>query len=192
MLSETSIVAAMATGDVELQPFNDTQLRGASYVLRLGDRFRRWTSGATPVEMWSPGAAEDALGAPFAADRLTLQPGELVLAATFERVGLGQALVGSVSSLSHVARFGLSVTLGADLINPGFGSGAPRPLTLELFNHNRRALVLTTGMPVAHLRLIRLTGEAPMRERRSIYDGADPVVAPKLYEEWHTLLEPGS
>lgn len=192
MLGETSIVTAKATGDVELEPFNDAQLRGASYVLRLGDRFRRWTSGATPVEMWSPGAAENALDPPFETEQLTLQPGEFVLAATFERIGLGLALAGAVSPLSHVARFGLSVTLGADLINPGFGSGAPMSLTLELFNHNLRPLVLTTGMPIAHLRLFRLNGEPVKKDIRSIYDGADPLVAPRLYEEWHTLLASGS
>jgi dCTP deaminase len=189
MLAETAIVAARAVGDFELEPFSASQLRGASYVLRLGDRFRRWKSGETPIEMWSPGAAEDALDVAFAADWLTLQPGEFVLAATLEKIGLGRALAGAISPLSHVARFGLSINLGADLINPGFGSGAPTPLTLELFNHNRRPLVLTAGMPIAHLRLIRLTGEVPERQRRSIYDGADPVVAPKLYEEWHALLE---
>jgi dCTP deaminase len=192
MLAETAIVAARAAGDADIEPFNGAQLRGASYVLRLGDRFRRWTSGDAPVEMWSPSAAEEALDLPLKTDRLILSPGEFVLATTLERIGLGQTLAGAVSPLSHVARFGLSATLGADLINPGFGSGAPASLTLELFNHNRRALVLTAGMPIVHLRLIRLTGEAPTRERRSIYDGADPVVAPKLYEEWHTLLELGS
>lgn len=192
MLAETAIVAARASREVELEPFSDAQLRGASYVLRLGSRFRRWALGSTPVEMWSSGAAEAALEPPFDADRLILQPGEFVLGATFEQIGLGQKLAGTISPLSHVARFGLSVTLGADLINPGFGFGAPTPLTLELFNHNRRALVLTAGMPIAHLRLIPLTGEAPKRERRSIYDGADPVVAPKLYEEWQELLGPGS
>lgn len=192
MLAEAAIVAARAAGDIELEPFSGAQLRGASYVLRLGDRFRRWTSGATPVEMWSPDAAEHALDAPFTADRLTLQPGEFVLATTVERIGIGQTLAGAVSPLSHVARFGLSATLGADLINPGFGSGAPAPLTLELFNHNRRALVLSAGMPIAHLRFTRLTGEAPEHERRSVYDGADPLVSPKLYEEWRALLGPGS
>lgn len=189
MLAETAIIAARAAGDVELEPFSDAQVRGASYVLRLSDRFRCWTLSDTPVEMWSPDAAEDALSAPFKADRVTLQPGEFVLAASLERIGLGYTLAGTISPLSHVARFGLSVTLGADLINPGFGSRAATPLALELFNHNRRALVLTAGMPIAHLRLTRLTGEVQKRERRSIYDGADPVVAPKLYEEWRTLLE---
>ena len=143
-----------------------------------------------PVEMWSPGAASNVLSTPFQADLVTLEPGEFVLAASLERIGLGYSLAGCISPLSHVARFGLSVTLGADLINPGFGSGVPTSLTLELFNHNRRALVLTAGMPIAHLRLIRLEGDVQKRERRSIYHGADPLVDPKLYEEWRVLLEP--
>lgn len=189
MLAESAIAAARLSGDIELVPFNDAQLRGASYVLRLGDRFRRWTSGDTPVEMWSEKAAEDALDLPFHADRLTLHPGEFVLASTLETISLSQKLAGTISPLSHVARFGLSATLGADFINPGFGGAKPALLTLELFNHNRRALVLVPGMPIAHLRLIRLIGEDSGCERRSIYDGNDPVVAPKLFEEWQARLK---
>jgi dCTP deaminase len=190
MLSETAIVAAQTASDLIIRPFNENQLRGASYVLTLGNRFRRWTSGETAVEIWSSSAAENALDVPFEASRLTLEPGEFVLAATLERIGLSQNLVGAISPLSHIARFGISATLGADLINPGFGADSPTSLTLELFNHNRRPLVLAAGMPIAHLRLIRLTGDASALDRRSIYDGADPVVAPRLYEEWSTLLRP--
>lgn len=191
MLSGSDIRIAREAGEVELVPFHTSQVRGASYVLRLGSRFRRWLASETPIEMWSADAAGESLDEPFAADRITLQPGEFVLSTTLERVGLMHTLAGSISPLSHVARFGLSATLGADLISPGFGSGAPAPLTLELFNHNPRPLILVTGMPIAHLRLVRLRSEAPRQDRRSIYDGADPVVAPKLYEEWCDSLTLG-
>ncbi len=192
MLADTEITAARVAGELKIDPFNGAQLRGASYVLRLSDRFRSWILDDSPVDMWSPGAAESSLNSPFNAGRLTLHPGEFVLGASIERIGIGYTLAGTISPLSHIARFGLSVTLGADLINPGFGFGAATPLTLELFNHNRRPLVLTAGMPIAHLRLVRLTGDVQKRGQRSIYDGADPVVAPKLYEEWQTLLESDS
>lgn len=188
MLSEAGITAALSKGEVEVVPFSELQLRGASYVLRLGSRFRRWSHDGNPVEMWSSSEKDHSLDAPFDTQKLTLQPGEFILGTTLERVGVSPALAASISPLSHVARFGLSTTLGADLVNPGYGHGGPMSLTLELFNHNHRALILTAGMPIAHLRLFQLTGGGLVRDRRSIYQGADPLVSPKIYEEWHRLI----
>lgn len=191
MLSESSILAATAAGELCIDPFHRAQLRSASYVLRLGTRFRRWKMGGEPILVWSPNAADEALSEPFEAHHIELQPNEFVLATTLERIGLSEAFAGAVSPLSHVARFGLSINQGADLINPGFGLGSPASLTLELVNHNCRSLVLMPGMPIAHLRLIHLKDVKSERVRRSVYDGADPVISPKLYEEWHAIVGGG-
>lgn len=188
MLSESSIMAAVTAGEVHIDPFDKGQLRSASYVLRLGMRFRKWRKGDKPIVLWSPKAADQALDEPFDSDQLELHPNEFVLAATIERIGLNEAFAGNISPLSHVARFGLSINQGADLINPGFGLGAPAALTLELVNHNYRPLVLKAGMPIAHLRLIQLNEVRYTPVRRSVYDGKDPVVSPKLYEEWNSIL----
>lgn len=191
MLSESSFIAAMTAGEVRIDPFNKGQLRSASYVLRLGMRFRKWIEGDKPIVLWSPEAADHALDEPFDSDQLELHSNEFVLAATVERVGLSEAFAGTISPLSHVARFGLSINQGADLINPGFGLGAPAALTLELVNHNCRPLILNAGMPIAHLRLIQLNEDRSTHVRRSVYDGKDPVVSPKLYEEWKSILGDG-
>ena len=87
--------------------------------------------------------------------------------------------------MSHITRFGLNVHGGADFVNPGFGKRTPSPLTLELFNCNASPLTLTAGMPIIHLRLEQLAfnAEAPWTSV-SIYEGADPLGGPKLFEEW--------
>jgi dCTP deaminase len=167
-------------------------VKDAGYVLRLGGRFRRWSAGDTPIRLWSPDAAADALAAPEIAEALRLEPGELVLGCTLERIRLGSGLAGQISPLSHIARFGLGVTCGADFINPGFGSSVPSPLTLELFNHNVRPLELCAGMPVAHLRLLKITQTDGRVPRRSIYEGIDPLTNPLLHEEWSAALPCGA
>lgn len=188
MLRKVEIARLVASSAVGIDPFSDIQLKGASYVLRLGRRFRRWLPGQSAVRMWSPSAAATALAAPEDADVFTIDPGTLVLGCTLERIRLPKSIAGQISPLSHVARFGLGVTCGADFINPGFGGAAASLLTLELYNHNSRPLELRSGMPVAHLRLIETGAAASEGAPRSIYEGADPLTEPLLFEEWSPVL----
>lgn len=190
MLDETEILAAQDARDITLSPFSIRQLRGPSYVLLLGSRFRRWRQGVGPIDVWSAHAAEPVLEEPFDGDTVVIEPGEFVLGATLETVRLTQGFAAMISPLSHLARFGLGVTGGADFVNPGFGCQSPSALTLELYNHNRNPLALRAGMPVARLRFMRLDqGSGRSGLPRSIYEGADAVTAPRLYEEWIGRLE---
>lgn len=188
MLPKAEIARLVASSVVEIDPFSGLQLKGASYVLRLGRRFRRWLPGQSTVRMWSPSAAATALAAPEDTDIFTIDPGTLVLGCTLERIRLPESIAGQISPLSHVARFGLGVTCGADFINPGFGGAAASLLTLELYNHNSRPLELRPGMPVVHLRLIETGAPVGASPPRSIYEGVDPLTEPLLFEEWSPVL----
>ena len=190
MLPKPEIARLVASSAVGIDPFSGIQLKGASYVLRLGRRFRRWLPGQTAIRMWSPSAAAAALAAPEEAEIFTIDPGTLVLGCTLERIRLPESIAGQISPLSHVARFGPGVSCGADFINPGFGGAAASLLTLELYNHNSRPLELRSGMPVAHLRLIETGAPADAGPPRSIYEGTDPLTAPLLFEEWGTTFSP--
>lgn len=172
-------------GRLTIAPFDEGRLKPASYVLSLGARFRRWRREAEPVQLWSAAAGATHLDDPFAAGTVVLQPGDFILGCTAETVGLPPDLYGLISPLSHVARFGLALHCGADFVNPGFGGAAATALTLELVNHNPSPIELTAGMPIAHLRIGRIERDsAPAPRFRSIYEGADPLVAPQLHEEW--------
>lgn len=189
MLAEAAIVAEREAGSLDIQPFSAVQLKAASYVLRLGRRFRRWSAGVVPVRLWSSDAGAEALMPTQESDTLLIEPGGFVLGCTLERIRLSAALAAQISPLSHVARFGLGVNCGADFVNPGYGGVTPSPLTLELYNHNVRPLELKAGAPIAHLRFVRLSGLTERTAPPSIYEGADPLSAPLLYEEWRDRLE---
>lgn len=185
LLSADQIRFEREQGRLTIEPFDEARLKPASYVLALGARFRRWRRGAEPVALWSAAAAAGRLDDAFSADTLVLQPGEFVLGCTAEAVGLSGALHGSISPLSHVARFGLAIHCGADFINPGFGEKMPTVLTLELVNHNPSPIALSAGMPITHFRVGRVQGAAAAPRARSVYEGADPLVEPRLFEEWN-------
>lgn len=189
-LSADRIRSERACGRLTIEPFHEARLKPASYVLSLGARFRRWRRSGEPVRLWSPDAGAAHLEDPIDAERVVLQPGEFILAGTVEAVGLPPDLYGSIAPLSHVARFGLAAHCGADFVNPGFGERVPTALALELVNHSPSPIELSAGMPIAHLRVGRVEGAtaAPPRER-SVYEGADPLVQPQLYEEWSGRTE---
>jgi len=192
MLSENEILGLQVSGVLEVHPFSRAQLRGPSYVLRLGNRFRRWRDIDTNIRLWSPEATKNALFEPFEISNVIMKPNEFVLACTFETLRLPKDYAGIITPLSHVARFGLGVTGGADFVNPGHGAKAPNKLTLELMNNNQNALELEAGMPIARIRFVYLSnGEAGATPTPSIYDGDDPVCGPSLFEEWNSKIDLG-
>jgi dCTP deaminase len=121
---------------------------------------------------------------------MTLRPGDFMLAATSERIQLPSTLLAFVAALSHMARFGLQVTATSLLVSPGFGSGAPTALTLELSSVNPAPLVLRAGMPVCHVVFCAVTPGDPLDVRlaRSVYDGLRQPSPPLLYEEFAATL----
>lgn len=133
-------------------------------------------------------ASYDHLDEPFETEEFTLMSGDFALGCTVEKVGFAINRFGIISPLSHIARFGLGVHGGANFINPGFGLKVPTSLTLELYNYNPSPLTLTVSMPIAHLRIGVLDApEIIAGHLTSIYEGSDPVTAPRFFEEWNKL-----
>lgn len=187
LLNRDAIESEIKKTHIIITPFNGVRLRAASYVLSLGSRFRRWRPNGSPITLWSKDASLNHLDEPFEAKEFTLMPGEFALGCTMEEIGFPNDRFGVISPLSHIARFGLGVHGGADFINPGFGLKEPSCLTLELYNYNSSPLTLTNGMPLAHLRIGMLAPHAVTGRLRSIYEGSDPVIAPRYFEEWYEL-----
>lgn len=181
LLNRSELCIEIEERRLAIEPFDLVRLRPASYVLSLGRRFRRWRGSTAPIHIWSPDAAEHHLAEPKEAEELIIEPGEFLLACTREKIGISDSNFALISPLSHVARFGLGIHCGADYVNPGFGRSNPTSLTLELFNHNPSPIALTAGMPIAHLRVGCIKhGHV---QTASIYEGRDPLAAPRFYEE---------
>jgi dCTP deaminase len=186
-LSGRAIHDEIESGKLVIVPFQSRKVRRASYVLSLGVRFRRWKRNTQEIKLWSENAAKDHLEEPFQANTLFIEPGEFLLACTFERVSIPTDKLGVLSPLSHVSRFGLGIHGGSDLVSPGFGGSVASHLTLELYNYGASSLQLEVQMPIAHLRVATVSGDAD-HCTPSIYEGADPVGPPAFYEEWSRIL----
>src|SRR5262249_49761219 len=139
-------------------PFDQKWLRPASYVLHLGKRWRRWTADSAPIEIWSERAYQGRMGEVHEGEALVIEPGEFVVATTLEHISTPRELGGMLAPLSHIARTGLQVHLGAFWINPGFGANDATALAMELVNHNPSPIVLRAGLPICHLLFCPIAG----------------------------------
>ncbi len=185
-LSASEIRAAVASDELTIDPFDVANLKPASYVLRLSDRWRMWSPSDEPVDLAAPVDTAGLLSPIVTSEEYVLSNTEFCLAATIERFSLPPHLMGIVAPLSHVTRFGLSVGLGSFIVSPRFGANAPTSLTLELVAHNPSPLRLRAGLPICHLALMKVTPASETHPLdRSIYEGRESPSSPLLAEEWN-------
>jgi len=191
-LSASEIQDLVASGELLIEPFVAAHLKPASYVLRLSSRWRRWFPSDEPIDLTAPADTDRLLSPIITSEEYVLSNMEFCLAATIEQLSLPPHLVGIVSPLSHVTRWGLSVGLGSFIVSPKFGATTPTSLTLELAAHNPSPLKLRAGLPICHLAFVRVTPATDSYPLdRSIYEGSEAPVGPLLVEEWNIIHEEG-
>lgn len=188
ILSAKEIESCVRANRLRIEPFAADLLKPASYVLRLGRRFARWVPSSESLRPWAQAIDSSAL-IYFESEKIELQPGEVLLANTHERLALSASVAGILSTLSHLARLGISVTSGSTWVNPGFGQYAPTALTLEITYTNRTPVVLDSGMPVCHLAIAQVSGvlgsDGPLS--KSVYEGSVAPSGPRMFEEYSFL-----
>lgn len=157
VLTDRAIKRAYNKGELHVDPFDEVLIRPAAISLRLGrDAFSLVSTG--PVDIADRATYPDLV--PKELDeqgRLSVEPGEVVLAPTLERVGLSERLIGLVDGTSSYARLGISVVLCGQ-VSPGFGRETGAVLTLEIVNHLRHAVLLHPGARICNLMLFATTG----------------------------------
>jgi dCTP deaminase len=157
VLTDRAIRRAYNDGELFVDPFEPSLIRPAAISLRLGhEAFSLVSTG--PVDIADRTTYPDLL--PKELDeqgRLSVEPGEVVLAPTLERVGLSERLVGLVDGTSSYARLGISVVLCGQ-VSPGFGRETGAVLTLEIVNHLRHAVLLHPAARICNLMLFASTG----------------------------------
>jgi dCTP deaminase len=177
VLNDHEIRRAHKTGELHVDPFDPGLVRPAALSLRLGNEaFSLATDG--PVDIADRSTYPELR--PKALDeqgRLRVEPGEVVLAPTLERIGLSARLAGLVDGTSDYARLGISVVLCGQ-VSPGFGKENGAVLTLEIVSHLRHAVLLHPGARICNLMLFSSSGsERPYGEMPHNYS-SDHRVAP--------------
>lgn len=150
ILSDKTIRAMLAAGQLSVTPLEDFQIQPASIDVRLGDSFAIQKAGQGAVDMESK--------IPYTVlrqDTFLLEPKGFVLGTTMEYFRLPPNLTAFVEGRSSIGRLGLFVQ-NAGWVDPGF-EGA---ITLELFNAGSSPIVLTAGRRVGQMVFAQLDRDA--------------------------------
>lgn len=157
MLVDHEIFDALASGEIIVGPDDGvySRIQPASLDVRLGQNFltldRHAVSEIDPKKDSGPHwlARTVPMG-----DCFTVHPGELVLAATLERIGLSDSLLARVEGKSSLGRLGVLVHATAGYIDPGW---AEAPITLEISTVIGVPVKLYPGMPIGQLAFERVS-----------------------------------
>jgi dCTP deaminase len=191
-LCDSDIIAALNQERIQILPRpDDRAISGVSVDLRLGHRFRVFSSHTIPFIDLSGSrqqvdlAVEKVMGDEiFISDEATfvLHPGELALGITLESITLPDDLVGWLDGRSSLARLGLMVHVTAHRIDPGWSGN----IVLEFFNSGKLPLALRPGMAIGAMSFETLTGPAqrPYTKRADAkYRGQSGPLASRISED---------
>ena len=165
LLVDRDIRAALRRGDLVIPELDPELIRPAAVSLCLG-KGAYVLASHRPVDVTDPATYPDLVPRPVdSGGCLVVHPGEVLLARTWERVGISERLAGLLDGTSDLARLGVSVVL-CHQVSPGFGMPDGAPLTLEIVNRLAHEVRLRPGTRIANLLLVR--GRRALRSYRSM------------------------
>lgn len=149
VLSDRDIKKALKTGRIKILPKPDMkeQLGSCSIDLRLGNSFRVFEHSRKPyIDPSKKDYSNEITSEILLKDneQFIMQPGDFVLAVTFEKVTIPADLMGRLEGRSSLGRLGIVVHSTASIFDPGWDGKC----VLELGNLGRMAVALTVGMRI--------------------------------------------
>ncbi len=163
ILTRNRILDAVRTGEIIIDPFDESALDAASYDMTLHHHIRVFIEGLNEIDLMQ--MAQDANGLMNitrivnipAESYYLLKPGELVLGMTEEKLTLPPNIAGSLEGRSRFARMGLMVHVTASFLQPGINNIRQ---VFEIYNASRNAIKLRSGIRIAQVIFERCEGTA--------------------------------
>lgn len=158
-LSDGAIRARLETGDLRIDPFDESMIQPASVDVRLGNDFVLFDalgSGGLTIDPYRDNSHVTRVLTINDGDSLILRPGEFLLGTTVETVTVPHDLVCRVEGKSSIARWGVIVHTTAGFVDPGFEG----QVTLEFANLGRHSFRLWPGMKIAQFSFAQMDAPA--------------------------------
>ena len=157
ILSDHSILEAIGSGRIQLDPFDPSLVQPASIDVQLDRYFRVFLNHTMPVIDVKKNLEElTRLVEIEESNSFVLHPGEFVLGSTLERITLPDDLVARIEGKSSLGRLGLLIHSTAGFIDPGWDGH----ITLELSNVANLPITLYPGMKIGQISFLAMTTPA--------------------------------
>jgi dCTP deaminase len=154
ILAKPEILRQIHDGRIRIEPYDEDAVGPASIDLTLDSKLRVFN---TDQHITRPDIDYKTLAKLVdISDGYLLEPGELVLGITKERITLPGDVCGWLNSRSRFARIGLMSHIAAPFLAPGISNRQ----ILEIYNAGRNKIRLTPGMKICHVVLQECKGSA--------------------------------
>jgi len=185
IFSDRTIRDAVAAGRIVIDPYDETMVQPSSIDLRCDEHFRVFENHK--YAFIDPKAPQGDLTTVVKAstdDPFMLHPGEFVLGATLEVVGLADDIVARLEGKSSLGRLGLLIHSTAGFIDPGFTG----QVTLELSNVANLPIAIYPGMKIGQISFYELSTAADRPygspELGSKYQGQTGPTASRMHNDF--------
>jgi deoxycytidine triphosphate deaminase len=128
ILSATEIRQAISDGEIVIDPFNELNLKPASYVFTLGDRYRRHSRETIDTRVKPSQFREFKLGQ----GGTTFGRGDFIIGHTQEILRLNKNMACFLSMRGACAQMGIDALRGEIFCEPGSEGGWEGKLMLEM------------------------------------------------------------
>jgi dCTP deaminase len=157
------ILAAISRGEIIINPLEDSQIGPGSVDLTLGNDFRIFKKqmGINHVHNESDFADVTELVSLADGEYISINPCEMILGITRERITLAETIAGWLEGRSRFARFGLAVHVTAGFMQPGISNQQ----VLEIVNLGHTPLALYPGTRICQFVFERCLGSAKYQGR---------------------------
>lgn len=183
--SDRSIREAIASGSIQIDPFEPSFVQPSSVDLRVGQGFRVFVNHRYgQIDPRHPQTDLTQLVDTGEDEPFMLHPGEFVLGSTLERIKLGNDVVARLEGKSSLGRLGLLIHSTAGFIDPGFQGH----ITLELSNVATLPIAIYPGMKIGQISFYQMTTEADFPygspELGSKYQGQTGPTASRSHQDF--------
>ncbi len=185
IFSDRTIREAIESGRIRLDPYDPSLVQPSSVDVRCDNRFRVFENHRyAHIDPKSPQADLTTEVKTSESDPFILHPGEFVLGATLETVGLGNDVVARLEGKSSLGRLGLLIHSTAGFIDPGFTG----QVTLELSNAANLPITIYPGMKIGQISFYEMTTTADhpygSPELGSKYQGQSGPTASRMHSDF--------
>jgi dCTP deaminase len=156
ILSDRSIREELSAGRIVIDPLDEANIQPSSVDVRLDRYFRLFLNHTYRVIDLKEDQEDLTKLVEITEEPFILHPGEFVLGATLERIGVPDHLVSRLEGKSSLARLGLLIHSTAGYIDPGFNGH----ITLELSNVANLPITLYPGMKIGQVSFQQMTTPA--------------------------------
>lgn len=147
ILSDKDIRDYLKKGAIKISPLKEDQIGSASIDLSLSGEWSFFKKGLAGKQVDLDKIPFQKATEKVKADYLILNPGEIVLATTKEKITLPANIMGKLEGRSRYARMGLSVHITSAIVQPG----SDNHQILEILNSAPFSIVLHKGMRISQI-----------------------------------------